>query len=527
MSKTVAELVTWLQSQNSIRIALVEIEGVTGSGSATLYLSSKPYTTLSSETPSGVSYDPCVVGGLSFNESISMDLTASIGYGDIQISNHNGSKDSWLSWVWTNRSVKIFIGDPRWPRSDFYQIFTGVVSDITSSSLNTLNLVLLNKLDRLNNPVSEKTLGSLFPKVGEPGGVLGNEIKPVGAVQNRDSILPLCFGDCFNITPLLISSALGTGSTSELTYMVNDGPIESIIEVRDNGVPLILGTGYTQNLSAGTFTLLQAPAGVITASVQGSTLSGIYSNKVADIIKFIVTNYGPSNSRFTNTDINLVNFNNINSSSPAPVGLYITDRENIIEVCNRLAQSIGATVSCNHAGLLQLIQLKIPGYSAEAGVPTVIDKNNTILNSINITEKPSIKGAVKLGYCYNWTVQASGLAGGIPQASQDLFAKEWLYTTAIDQSVISEYKLDSQPLEELTLLVAESDAQAEATRRLNLWKNIRYIYSVSCLPEMLGVQPGMLVYLNNSRYYLTNKEGIVVSADKNWVTGTVTLGVLV
>lgn len=157
--------------------------------------------------------------------------------------------------MWANRQVKIFVGDPRWPRDDFYNIFTGVISDITTSSQTSLNLVLLNKLDRLNNPISEKTLGSLYPKVGEPGGFAGNENRPVGAVQNRDSILPLCFGECFNVTPLHISSALTGGTQDHLTYMVHDGPIQEILEVRDNGIPI---TAYTADLTKGIFTLDKA-----------------------------------------------------------------------------------------------------------------------------------------------------------------------------------------------------------------------------------------------------------------------------
>jgi hypothetical protein len=528
MSKTVAELVTWLQSQDSIRMVLVEVEGVTGSGSATLYLSSKPYTTLVSEAPSGVSYDPCIIGGLSFSESISLDLAASIGYGDIEITNYDGSRDSWLNWVWANRTVKIFLGDPRWPRTDFYPIFTGVISDITASSTTSLNLVLLNKLDRLNNPISEKTLGSLFPKIGETGGIAGNEIKPVGAVQNRDSILPLCFGECFNVTPLLISSALGTGTTSELTYMIHDGPIEAIIEVRDNGVPLDLGTGYTVNLTQGTFTLLRAPAGVITVSVQGAKfgVGPTYSNNPGAIIEHIVTTYGPASQRLSSTDLNAINFTAIKGNE-RPVGIYISDRENIIDICNRLANGLGASVVCSAAGLLQVIVLDIPGFAAEAGVPTHINEYNTVLNSISIADKPAVQGTVKLGYCYNWTVQSSGLAGAIPQWSQDLFAKDWLYITKKDTSITADYKLDSQPVAVESLIVEESIASDEAARRLALWKEPRFIYTVTAFPEMLMVEPGMSVTLTNSRFGLSNKSGTVVSIDRNWITGMITIGVLV
>ena len=66
---TKAELITWLQSPDAIRVVLVEVlnVGLEGGGNAPFYFSSLPYTS------STTNYDPIIIGGVSFNEAISLD----------------------------------------------------------------------------------------------------------------------------------------------------------------------------------------------------------------------------------------------------------------------------------------------------------------------------------------------------------------------------------------------------------------------------------------------------------------------
>ena len=138
MSKTYEELADWAASQDSIRIILVHIEDINGT---TQYLSNKPYVTEVGDTPSSVSYIPCLVGSLNFTESLDITGgTASIGYGTLDINNKDGRYDSWTNYVWKNKPIKIFLGDPRWARSDFYLMFDGVVDDITSNSREIISI---------------------------------------------------------------------------------------------------------------------------------------------------------------------------------------------------------------------------------------------------------------------------------------------------------------------------------------------------------------------------------------------------
>lgn len=493
--KTIAEIVSWLKTAEHIRTILVEVEGVLigGGQTATSYLSNRPFVTSSSDTPANKSYDPCLVGGVSFSESLSLDNSVSIGYGDLEVDNTDGSKDAWLDYVWTNRTVKIYIGDPTWSKSDYTLIFTGLVSDISSRNRTSLNLILVDKLQKLNNPISEVLLTSTD--------------------LASDTLIPVVFGECFNVTPLSVDSAI-------LKYQVHTGPVEQIIEVRDNGAPV----SFTADTATGTFVLNQSPYGQITCSVQGAKTSGVYYNTIPEIIKTIVKNYGPPASRLTDADIDLTNFASFNSSYSYPVGVYCTSRENMLEVCNQLAASIGAQVVFSNEGKLKLVRLDLAG----TGTTHTIEPSDVESRSLSVGEKSVVRAATKLGYAKNWTVQTSGLAAGVNPSSINLFNTEYLFETSVNTTTATNYTLTKEPEAEPTLLVTQSGAQAEAVRRNALFSTPRTVYTMTAYPHLLFVNLGDNINLSNQRFGLdTAKSGIVVNVDRDWIAGRVTLGVLV
>lgn len=493
--KTLPEIVAWLKQPDHIRIILVEVEDILNGGTSPIYLSNKAFTSTNTDNPSNTYYDACVIGGVSFSESLDLQGSASLGIGEVEIENTNGVRDTWLDYIWVNKRITIRLGDPRWTRSDFYMIFDGVVSDISSRSASTLNLIMLDKLERLNKPISEATLG--------------------GSGNNSDRQKPLVFGECFNIEPLLTDSVPNT-----LEYMLHNGAIESIIEVRDNGLPVLI----TPNLAAGKFNLLRSPAGQITASVQGSTNGG-YSDTIANIITNIVTNYGPSNSRLSLADIDTSNFSAFQSANTQAVGIYCSDRENVLDVCQRLASSVGASVVFSSLGKLRLVKLDMAG----SGTTHTVTRDDVLLGELYIGDKPIVKGTIKLNYCYNWTVQgASTLAGALPSNHVPIFDKDWDNVAVSNPSTVSEYNLSEDPIAEDTLLLSTSAATAEANRRLNLWSIDRYVVTMTCLAHLLVVELGDSITITNSRYGLVNgKTGIIISIERDWVLGQVAIGVLI
>jgi hypothetical protein len=238
---TDAQFIAWLKDSAAIRCVLVEVNVKSGGVETTRFLSNKGYVTSPTDTPANTRYSPFIAGGVKFTETLSLDGAANLSFGDIEIDNLSGDRDSWLDDVWTNRAIKVFIGDVRWNRTQFRQIFDGIVAGMDTKNRGRINLKISDKLQRLNGPITETKLG--------------------GTTANADRLLPLCFGECHNVEPLLINPSVNE-------YQVHDGAIEQIIEVRDNGVPV----AFTPFLSTGKFRLAKQPSGQITASVQGAIL---------------------------------------------------------------------------------------------------------------------------------------------------------------------------------------------------------------------------------------------------------------
>ena len=490
---TDAAFLAWLQSADGIRCALVEVVARIGGSETTLYLSNRNYVTASGDTPASTAYVACITAGVSFAETLSLDGTPSISYGDIELDNTGGVRDTWLGYVWANRQVRVYMGDPRWVRSDFRMIFDGVVGDLLARDAEVLNLSLLDKLQRLNNPVTEAVLG--------------------GATDNKDRLLPLAFGECHNVSPLLTVP-------STLTFQYHNGAAERLIEVRDNGAPI---TTYTSNLAAGSFTLTAAPVGQITADVQGAKPAGTYSNNISTLVQYISQTYGPSTTRFSSGDMDATVMSAFASANTQPVGLCLTDRSNVLQVCQDLAASVGAQVVVTTLGKLRLVQLALPA----GGTPVAVTAQDFDEHSLSVSDRPQVQAAAKLGWGRNWSVQTSGLATGLPASSAAALGLGLLSATSSDATTTSVYKLGAQPEQVDTLLVVEGDATTEAARRRDLWKTPRQVYTARYRAHLLLTELGDAITLTHARFGLSGGvTGLVTHVARDWLAGRVTIGVL-
>ena len=482
---TEIEFTDWLKKGGRYTL-LVEVDTT-----VPRYLSTVAYTTLPTDSPANRVYSPVVSGGVAFTETLPLDGSATLSVGDIELNNDDGLLDSWLDDVWVNKPIRIYIGDVSWVRADFRLIFTGIVDNINSRAANRLNISLRDKLQRLNTPVSETLLG--------------------GTTSNKDRLIPLCFGEVHNVEPLLVDPAT-------LKYKVHGSAIERLIEVRDNGAPVSIN----ESLIDGTFTLVAQQAGTITCSVQGDKPT-TYSNRIADTITRLVTGYGKVSDRLTTADIDTAQFAAFNAAHPQPVGVYLNDRSNVIEVCQQLASSVGAQISMSREGLLRLLKITLPA----TGTPLVVTPSDYVAKSLEIKERVDVKAAIKVGYCKNYTTQ-TGLNTGLPASHKDLFMQEYLSVTAKNQSVADTYKLNTEPVQTDTLLLTESDATAEANRLLTLWQQPRTVYKFVGYSHLLTVPLGQALTLVSPRFGLSEgKTGIVVGIQSDWVSRRVTIEVLI
>ena len=225
----------WLEDPTSISGLLVEVTAAiynssTGAWVETvIYLSNIGYITGDSST----SYLPYLTGSLQTTESLSLDGSLSMSFGDIEIANTNGDLDNWLDstkYIWVNRPIQVYLGDPRWqlqtlaavrdtPNGGFQKVFDGIVADIDSKDRSTLNIKVRDKLERLNGPVSDNKLGTY--------GTWGQ------GQTNQDTIRPLVFGEVFNMSPLLV------GGTATPEYMFHDVNVGAIITKTTAGTDLL------------------------------------------------------------------------------------------------------------------------------------------------------------------------------------------------------------------------------------------------------------------------------------------------
>jgi hypothetical protein len=483
----------WLADASAVRCVLVEVDASIAGVETTHYLSTRGYTTGSADTPANTHYLPVIAGGVQLTEELSLDGAGGLSYGDIELYNLSGERDAWLGqdYVWVNRPIRVYLGDLRWPRADYQLIFDGIVADLDSKSRDRLNIKVRDKLQRLNSPVSDAKLG--------------------GSTPNADALIPLAFGEVSNITPLLSNPA-----THE--YQVHNGPIEGIIEVRDNGVPVTV----TPHLSTGKFNLTAAPAGTITASIQGDKPSA-YSNTISVLVQRIATGYGKADTRFAAGDLDSSNLVDFETAHPQAVGVAVQSRENCISVIQALAASVGAQAVISRTGKLRLLQIALP----PGGTPVEITPADMVQDSLHIVQRIDVRSSVKLGYCKNWTVQ-NGLQTGIPAEHRDLFADEYLTVTQSDSAVAAVYKLDAEPIQRDTLLLGTADADAEATRELDLYKTPRTVFGFEGFSRLLTLELGQAVTLTHPRFGLAaGKTGMVVKLQPDWINCRVNVEVLI
>lgn len=481
----------WLESSAAIRIILVEVNVKSAGSETTRYLASEAYTTSPTDSPANQYYEPAVTDGLQIKESLDLDGTGSMSAGDVEIANYNGVRDSWLDDIWDNRSIKVWIGDPAWARADFMMIFNGTVATIGSKSADILNLSIRDKLNRLNTPLTDKKIG--------------------GSDSNSEDVINLSFGEVSNVTPQSTNSG-------QLEFQVHDGPIEAVLEVRDNGTPVTANVDVT----TGRFKLTRTPAGTITASVQGDKPAGTYQNTIANVVKRLATSYGTD--VFSASEIDTDNFTAFNTANPQPIGIYAEGRTTVLDTCQALVSSLDARLVVSRLGQLRIVQVKQGG----DGTPVLVDATCMVDGSLKITDRPFVKASVVLGFDKNWTVQ-EGLLTALPQEHKNLFASEWLTTVATSDTIKNDYKLNAAPEQEDTMLCRRIDARTEANRRLTLWKTPRTVFQFEGTPKLLTqLQLGSAVTLQHKRFGLQNgKPGVVTSLSPNWFTGHIVVEVLV
>lgn len=473
-ASTLAELVANPYAAKSYLVELHPYDFDT-SGEVEEYLSDRGFVTSPTETPANTIYEPRVIEALNFQRS--MFQSGKVGgqsipsFGSIVLSNADGGLDDFATYAWDGRDVVVKVGEKGGNLSQHFTIFKGKSKSVEFNDL-TLNVVIRDGQDQFTRTFPPNTYGGT-------GGTDGS-----GIMNGLPK--PLCFGEVFNISPVLVQES----ETGGAIYQVHDGAIEEIVAVYQNGVEI---SGVTPDLSNGRFTLSAAVTGIITCDVKGAKPSGSYKETVGEIIRHIASEYGGLTDP---DDFDTQSFTDLDTANNATVGCYITDFSDILMTLDELANSIGAFYGFDRSGQFNVGRFELPTGTADLE----LDSTNIIEIQRLPTDIPHFQVNVK--YKKNYTQLTEVELDASPD-DRDFMLREGGVESATAAGVQTIYP-NSTILEIDSKLVSSSAASTEASRLATLYGTQRDIYRVRVKTQPFTLKLNDVVKITFARFDLTS-----------------------
>lgn len=468
-----AEYLAWLAADGKQRCILAEMEYYSG-GVGTLYASNLAYISHAGDSPEHTPYDDVITSIPSFTTKLSlpdaskgdMKIKTETSWGDLQTYN-TGEYDHWRNYAFAGRTVRLYRGDPAWPKSDFRQILSGICVGMETTQ-DGFVFKLRGKEDTLNVEIQ------------------ANELT---AGDDSGHKKPLCFGQVFNIEPVSVDTATHT-------YQIHDGAIQEITDVRDNGITVL----FTPDLVNGKFSLSAMPAGKITVDCKGAKFSGTYYNKASDLVKNIAITYAGWNAG----EIDAASFSANLTDCPQTVGVYVRDGGNVLDVFDDLLSSVGSYWYLKRNGYLAIRRFTEPAVSATVEIA----QDDVLFRTFKVLSDSEPVWRVTYGYQRNYATQdADSIAGAvfggldlITAQQRNVYAQEYKAVSNSDAAVKTTYPLAADPAMLESCLYLQADASAEAQRVRQAWDSVRSSYSAECVLTPGVLELGDTIRFTHPRY---------------------------
>lgn len=320
---------------------------------------------------------------------------------------------------------------------------------------------------------------------------------------------PLPFGIVLNISPIALVPSL-------LIYQVADGSIQSIDNVYDQGAALtpagdvanyaalvaasVSSGQFKTCLAEGLFKLGSAAAGEVTADVHGLNGDG-FIDTTADIVMWAVTN----RTVLMTEDIVSSSFDDLNTAQPAQIGFYHGPDDNLTVAAfvQKLMAGIGGWGGHRLDGTFEVRIFEAPSGSASASFTRddMLDPDIQKQPLPDAYNPPPYRWRVP--YQRNWTVQTSGLAGAVTASRRAFLAEQDRLAEASSISIQTDHAFaqDRDPIEAYFANLA--DAQAEADRRIDLFKVTRAIYRMRVPRRAVRRDMGDVIDVTHPRHDLS------------------------
>lgn len=468
---------------------------VTG-GLKPIYLSDRKFITEPTDNPANQYFAPLVNNPLQFDTSIWQGSSLggrSPSFGAIQIANDEDVREI-VTYNWAGRRIVVKAGSSDFTYAQYTTVFDGLCNDIEADEK------YITVTIRDNSLKTEQMVSSpLYAGTGDLEG--GDNIS--------GSPKPLCYGQVFNIEPVLVDPA-------NLIYQIHDGSIQSVDAVRDAGAAITFGGDvsditaatvsagqYKTQLSGGYIKLGSTPSGRITADCKGSNAGG-YKETVGEIARDLVQTRLGARS-LAPDEIDVGSFNAVDQSLDSAAGLYITDREPASDILDRLINPCGAYWTFSRRGLLQAGILDEPEEATYA-----IDVKNIANDGIQLIQTVTAAWRISIGYSPSWVVQKEDeLVGSTTDEVRSFVGQEYRTTISEDRAVRTRNDR-ADDLSFFTNLADKTRAEALGTRLKRIYGKIRRVYRVRLHGGLFRVYNGDTVKLTYDKYGLQNGKNLLV-----------------
>lgn len=498
----------------------------------TMYLSTHKKTAI--YLGNEICFNPRLYGDITFKTGLTdsdsgLRTTSSIG--NLKLLNSDGTLDNWLDLGLDGRALKLYILPTISEDidTDGVLLFDGTIDKLEITDNNTLSIVFRDPLILLDLPIQD--LLYLDAEVINYT-ILGTTKTVTASSDLKDKPKPIVYGKVYNIEPVLLSAA-------NKVYQVDHLAIESVLGVYDQGVALTPVTGYNVDLTKGIIELVNNTSGTITCDIQGRKINaGVYSDSASKIVKDILLN-----KAVISGNINLDNAINM------PVGIYISERENTLDILDKLVSSFDGFFGFDSFGIFRLGCLTIPNTcnplhiviekgskygdvitdgmadymlgSDLLGIPNyssistlsasgLITKFNTpyileesdVLGDITINSTNNINYRVKIKHSKNFTVQTD-IASSVSDVRKEFISKEFRELALDNLPIKTKHirAIEKEPYD--TLLTMESMASIIANRFIK--KNSRYVFEIrfkAAAYSLIDATIGSVIKLTDYRYGL-------------------------
>lgn len=483
---TDAEYLAWLQADAQPRCLLVEMTyRPSGGGTSTVYLASAPFVSRPGDTPANQTYLAVITAVPQFRQSMSDVMLGRTTYneGTITLHNGDGAFDDWLDYTTYNffgRPLAMYLGASDWPRSAFRAVWTGVTAQVTMNGTNSVSITARDRQHLLNvEPTSTLISSGSFPNAG----------------PNIGKRMPLCYGQCSNVQPVLLDS-------SAQNYAVHDGAVNAFTQMYERGVA---GTPSYADTSTGRFNYSGGadPGGTLTYDMQGAKPGGSYLTKAKDIITDLLITRGP----LTSGDMEATTWAAMNTTFPQAINLYVQNPAGVMlyELVDQIMRSVGGYYTVNRDGQFVFDQFKLSGSSTlSIGTQDIAAKGLAVARQYQPWDKLS------RGYKKNWTVITNGNAG-VTEDERERMAGDGYWKVSTNASAANYSKVYT-PDKQMTLLTSATDCQTEADRWMGIWGVPRIVYSIQCFTGTARLNIGSRVTVTHPRYGLSaGVDGTVVA----------------